>query len=126
MVCGFFSRFRRKAKSQPPAEDDNPPSYAATPVSPSADHSQHPSGKESISQPKEEDTEERIKRLQQEKARLMEDDEEEAWRRDEAGIEWNDASNNWTANKTRENHVLSENAYVRYQSLVIANDRKNP
>ena len=124
MVRGLFSRIGFKTKFQPPVEDDSPPTYTATEASTNANQPNHCSSDEKATQSKEETVAEKIKCLEQEKARLKENDEEDAWRREEARIEWKEASYNRQSNNTNAKYVLEENAYARYQSIILADDRK--
>ena len=125
MVRGFFSIFRTKTKSQPPVEDDNPPTYTTTAALTNARQSNHCSSEEKPTQSKEETVAEKIKCLEQEKARLKENDEEDAWRREEARIEWMEASNNCLSNSSSAKYMLEENAHARYQSLKLADNRRS-
>lgn len=125
MVRGFFSIFGTKTKSQPPVEDDSPPTYTTTAALTNARKSSHCSSEEKPPQSKEETVAEKIKCLEQEKARLKENDEEDAWRTEEAGIEWREAMNNRRSKGTSANYVLEDNAHARYESLILADDRKH-
>ncbi|KAK0100184.1 hypothetical protein ONS95_008522 [Cadophora gregata] len=66
----------------------------------------------------------KVNRLQKEKEQLMENDQEEAWKIDEAYIDWKNASQKLTADQSSGYRLLEEDAYERYKCLLLARDKK--